>query len=147
MLRRILQIRRFEEATIALFEAGELPAMVHLGIGQETATAGAYLAPDESDTMTGVATAPAREPIAKGADLKGLMAELLGKAGGVCGGKGGSMHLRRLLRRQPRQVRHRRLGDPVATGAANTPQVLGTGSIYLSSSATAPPARACCTSR
>src|SRR3954465_14380300 len=89
MFRRTLRVRLFEEATIALFHGGELPAMVHLSIGQEAAVVGACLATTEADFMTGNHRSHGH-PIAKGADLRGLMAELLGKEGGVCGGKGGS---------------------------------------------------------
>ncbi len=130
MLRRMLRIRRFEEATIALFEAGELPAMVHLSIGQEAATAGACLATDERDTMTGNHRSHGH-PIAKGADLKGLMAELLGKAGGVCGGKGGSMHLADFSVGSLGESGIVGSAIPVATGAGLSAQVLGTGSICL----------------
>jgi acetoin:2,6-dichlorophenolindophenol oxidoreductase subunit alpha len=92
MLRRMYAVRLFEEATIALFHAGDLPAMVHLSIGQEAAVVGACIATTTDDYMTGNHRSHGH-PIAKGARLDRLMAELLGKATGVCGGKGGSMHL------------------------------------------------------
>lgn len=92
MLRRMLRIRLFEEATITLFHAGDLPAMVHLSIGQEAAIVGACLATGTDDYMTGNHRSHGH-PIAKGAALDRLMAELLGRATGVCRGKGGSMHL------------------------------------------------------
>ena len=92
MLRRMLRIRLFEEATITLFHAGLMPAMVHLSIGQEAAIVGACLATTTTDYMTGNHRSHGH-PIAKGAGLNRLMAELLGKATGVCKGKGGSMHL------------------------------------------------------
>ena len=53
MLHRMYAVRLFEEATIALFHAGDLPAMVHLSIGQEAAVVGACLATTTDDYMTG----------------------------------------------------------------------------------------------
>ena len=68
MLRRMYAVRLFEEATIALFHAGELPAMVHLSIGQEAAVVGACMATTTDDYMTGNHRSHGH-PIAKGANL------------------------------------------------------------------------------
>jgi pyruvate dehydrogenase E1 component alpha subunit len=130
MLRRMLRVRLFEEATIALFHAGELPAMVHLSIGQEAAVAGACLATRDDDTMTGNHRSHGH-PIAKGADLRGLMAELLGKAGGVCGGKGGSMHLADFSVGSLGESGIVGSAIPVATGAGLSAQVLGSDRVCL----------------
>ena len=130
MLRRMLRIRLFEEATIALFHGGGLPAMVHLSIGQEAAVVGACLATTERDFMTGNHRSHGH-PIAKGADLRGLMAELLGKAGGVCGGKGGSMHLADFSVGSLGESGIVASAIPVATGAGLTSSVLGTGAVCL----------------
>jgi TPP-dependent pyruvate/acetoin dehydrogenase alpha subunit len=130
MLRRMLRIRLFEEATIALFHGGELPAMVHLSIGQEAAVVGACLATTDRDFMTGNHRSHGH-PIAKGADLRGLMAELLGKAGGVCGGKGGSMHLADFSVGSLGESGIVASAIPVATGAGLTSSVLGTGAVCL----------------
>lgn len=130
MLRRMLRIRLFEEAAIELFDGGELPAMVHLSIGQEAATVGACLATTDGDTMTGNHRSHGH-PIAKGADMRGLMAELLGKAGGVCGGKGGSMHLADFSVGSLGESGIVASAIPVATGAGLSARVLGTGSVCL----------------
>jgi acetoin:2,6-dichlorophenolindophenol oxidoreductase subunit alpha len=130
MLRRMLRIRLFEEATIDLFHRGELPAMVHLSIGQEAATVGACLATGDGDFMTGNHRSHGH-PIAKGADLRGLMAELLGKEGGVCGGKGGSMHLADFSVGSLGESGIVASAIPVATGAGLTASVLGTGAVCL----------------
>jgi pyruvate dehydrogenase E1 component alpha subunit len=130
LLRRMLRVRRFEEATIELFHAGELPAMVHLSIGQEAAVVGACLATTPSDFMTGNHRSHGH-PIAKGAALGPLMAELLGKAGGVCGGKGGSMHLADFSVGSLGESGIVASAIPVATGAGLSASVLKTGAVTL----------------
>ena len=90
--RRMLRIRKFEEEGTRLFIAGEIPGAYHASIGQEAAIVGACLALRKSDPMTGTHRSHGH-PIGKGADLKGLMAELMGKVTGICQGRGGSMHL------------------------------------------------------
>ncbi|MED7931597.1 thiamine pyrophosphate-dependent dehydrogenase E1 component subunit alpha [Nonomuraea sp. LP-02] len=130
LLRRMLRIRLFEEATIDLFHAGELPAMVHLSIGQEAAITGACLATETDDYMTGNHRSHGH-PIAKGAGLDGLMAELLGKAGGVCKGKGGSMHLADFSVGSLGESGIVGSAIPVAVGAGLAADVLGTGRVAL----------------
>lgn len=90
--RRMLRIRKFEEEGTRLFKAGEIPGAYHSSIGQEAAIVGACLALRDQDAMTGTHRSHGH-PIGKGAALNGLMAELMGKATGVCKGRGGSMHL------------------------------------------------------
>ncbi|MEJ2861713.1 thiamine pyrophosphate-dependent dehydrogenase E1 component subunit alpha [Actinomycetospora flava] len=130
LMRRMQRVRLFEEATIALFRAGELPAMVHLSIGQEAAVVGACLATRTSDYMTGNHRSHGH-PIAKGARLDALMAELLGKATGVCGGKGGSMHLADFSVGSLGESGIVGSAIPVATGAGLAAQVRGTGQVAL----------------
>jgi pyruvate dehydrogenase E1 component alpha subunit len=130
MLRRMYAVRLFEEATIALFHAGELPAMVHLSIGQEAAVVGACMATTTDDYMTGNHRSHGH-PIAKGANLDALMAELLGKATGVCGGKGGSMHLADFSIGSLGESGIVGSAIPVATGAAFAAQVKRSGQVAL----------------
>jgi pyruvate dehydrogenase E1 component alpha subunit len=130
MLDRMLRIRLFEEATIELFRNAELPAMAHLSIGQEAAIAGACLATNSRDTMTGNHRSHGH-PIAKGARLDRLMAEIFGKATGVCGGKGGSMHLADFSVGSLGESGIVGSAIPVATGAALSEQVRGTDAICL----------------
>ena len=92
MLRRMLQIRLFEERVAALKASAQLSGAAHLSIGQEAAIVGACMAVGNDDYMTGTHRSHGH-PIGKGAKLAPLMAELYGKETGVCGGKGGSMHL------------------------------------------------------
>lgn len=90
--RRMLRIRIFEEEGTRLFKEGEIPGAYHSSIGQEAAIVGACLALRNDDAMTGTHRSHGH-PIGKGADLKALMAELMGKETGICKGRGGSMHL------------------------------------------------------
>jgi pyruvate dehydrogenase E1 component alpha subunit len=92
MLRRMLRIRRFEECAIDLHRHGEIAGPLHTSIGEEATVVGACLAVRPDDYMTGTHRSHGH-PIGKGASLTHLMAELLGRATGVCKGKGGSMHL------------------------------------------------------
>lgn len=90
--RRMLRIRRFEEEGTRLFTAGHIPGAYHASIGQEATIVGACMALRDDDFMTGTHRSHGH-PIGKGADLNGLMAELMGKQTGICKGRGGSMHL------------------------------------------------------
>ena len=90
--RRMVRIRKFEEAGTQLYKQGRIPGAYHASIGQEAAIVGACLALREDDLMAGTHRSHGH-PIGKGADLKSLMAELVGKETGICKGRGGSMHL------------------------------------------------------
>lgn len=90
--RRMLRIRRFEEEGMRQFIDDKIPGWFHSSVGQEAAVVGACLALREDDAMTGTHRSHGH-PIGKGANLDGLMAELMGKAGGICKGRGGSMHI------------------------------------------------------
>lgn len=91
-LRRMHRIRTFETVVAQHATRGEIRGSIHSAAGQEGAAVGACMAVRDSDRMTGTHRSHGH-PIAKGADLKRLMAELYGKTTGVCRGKGGSMHL------------------------------------------------------
>jgi len=92
MYTKMLTIRRFEERVVELFYAGKLPGFVHPYIGEEAVAVGvcANLRPDDRITSTHRGHGHC---IAKGGDLKRMMAELFGKETGYCKGKGGSMHI------------------------------------------------------
>lgn len=90
--RRMERIRSFEEAAQELYLGGKIPGACHCSIGQEAAIVGACMALRDDDYITGTHRSHGH-PIGKGAKLKGLMAELMGKVTGICKGRGGSMHL------------------------------------------------------
>ena len=76
--RRMLRIRKFEEEGTRLYIAGRIPGAYHASIGEEATIVGACMALRNDDAMTGTHRSHGH-PIGKGADLKALMAELMGK--------------------------------------------------------------------
>ncbi len=92
MLCQMMLIRAFEEAAQQQYYAGKVHGTMHLYIGEEAVAVGACAAlrPDDQITSTHRGHGHA---IAKGQDVQGMMAELLGKTTGVCRGRGGSMHM------------------------------------------------------
>ncbi len=93
MLRRMHLIRAFEEAMAREFAAGHLPTeALHLSIGQEACAVGACFALQEDDYMSTTHRGHGHM-LARGADLNAMVAELLGKATGLCHGLGGTMHV------------------------------------------------------
>lgn len=90
--RTMRTIREFEERVHTEFATGEIPGFVHLYAGEEAIAAGvmAHLDPDDYIASTHRGHGHA---IAKGCDVKGMMAEIYGKRDGICHGKGGSMHI------------------------------------------------------
>ena len=127
--RRMVRIRRFEEEAMRRAMAGEFSGM-HSSSGQEAAIVGACLALRDDDYITGTHRSHGH-PIGKGADLKPLMAELYGKATGICKGRGGSMHL---ADRKVGIIGESAIvggGIPLATGAALSIQVRGTDQVSL----------------
>lgn len=89
---QMLTIRMFEEKAIELFEHNLIRGNVHPCIGQEAVSVGVCSSLRRDDYMLNTHRGHGN-CIAKGADLKSMMAELLGKATGYCKGKGGSMHI------------------------------------------------------
>lgn len=92
MLKKMLQIRYFEEQVDQFYMRGEVHGTGHLYIGMEAVAVGSILALDKEDLITSTHRGHGH-CIAKGADLKLMMAELFGKKTGYCKGKGGSMHI------------------------------------------------------
>jgi 2-oxoisovalerate dehydrogenase E1 component len=85
-------LREFETRAGRHYRAGEMPGFIHLYVGEEAVAAGvcAHLRRDDWITSTHRGHGHA---LAKGVSPEALMAELWGRATGVCGGRGGSMHL------------------------------------------------------
>ncbi len=92
MLRTMVQIREFELAVDDVYKRGLMPGLAHLYVGEEAVAVGACAALRPTDRITSTHRGHGH-CIAKGGDLKLMMAELMGRAPGYCGGKGGSMHI------------------------------------------------------
>jgi pyruvate dehydrogenase E1 component alpha subunit len=88
----MLRIRLFEEAAGKLFESNRIPGFIHLYVGQEAVAAGVCVALRDDDQISSTHRGHGHL-VAKGGDLARMMAELMGKSTGYCGGKGGSMHI------------------------------------------------------
>ena len=130
MYRRMVSIRRFEEAAQELSDAGELPGALHIAAGQEGEIVGACMALDREDYMVGNHRSHGH-PIGKGAKLRGLMAELLGRETGVNRGKGGSMHLADFSVGSLGETSIVGSGLPVAVGAALGAKMQQNGRVAL----------------
>jgi pyruvate/2-oxoglutarate/acetoin dehydrogenase E1 component/TPP-dependent pyruvate/acetoin dehydrogenase alpha subunit len=140
-LRQIMEIRALENNIANLLSKAVLKGASHLYAGQEAVAVGAVAAlrPDDLITSThrghGHAHAHgdsvAATPEAKQSHYNKMMAEVLGKSGGYCKGKGGSMHIA--------DVEHGNLGAtgivggniPVAVGAALAQKLLGKDSVVV----------------
>src|SRR3954453_14001253 len=85
-------IREFEERLHTEFATGDIPGFVHLYAGEEAIAAGVctHLRPDDYVASTHRGHG---HSIAKGGDVKAMMAEIYGKRDGISHGKGGSMHI------------------------------------------------------
>lgn len=92
LLEKMLLCRKFEENVQYYFSLGMIHGTTHLGIGEEAASAGTCLALRPGDDMFATHRGHGAS-ISKGVDVNGMMAEIFGKATGVCKGHGGSMHI------------------------------------------------------
>jgi TPP-dependent pyruvate/acetoin dehydrogenase alpha subunit len=92
MLRRMLLIRAFDSTLPTLYTQGLVRGSSHASIGQEAVAVGACFALEKADYVTSTHRGHGHT-IAKGGDVKRMMAELLGREAGYCRGKGGSMHI------------------------------------------------------
>ena len=128
--RSMLEIRAFEDEVARLFLLNLVRGSTHLYQGQEAVAVGACMALRDGDTMTCTYRGHGAV-LAMGAPADRSLAEILGKADGLCGGKGGSMHLT--------DVAHGAMGSfavvgahlPFACGTALTAVTKGTGSVSL----------------
>jgi TPP-dependent pyruvate/acetoin dehydrogenase alpha subunit len=90
--RLMVRIRRLEEAVVEAFADGLIPGSTHPCIGQEAIKAGAFAAIRPGDQVLGTYRGHG-EALAKGISMPSIMAELMTRTTGLCGGKGGTLHL------------------------------------------------------
>jgi len=92
LYRQMLLIRRFEEKSAEMYALAKIAGFLHLYIGEEAVAVGAIAAIRPDDYVIS-AYRDHGHCLARGSDPGKVMAELFGKATGLCKGKGGSMHL------------------------------------------------------
>ena len=117
MYRRMVRIREFELAAIDLFKRGMVKGAIHAYIGQEASAVGVCMALRKDDLIAGTHRSHGHN-IAKGADTKRMMAEILGKETGYCKGRGGSMHIAAFETGSLGALAVVGAGIPIAVGAA-----------------------------
>lgn len=130
LYRMMVRMRAFEERAEKLAMRGVTTGASHLGTGMEAVAAGAGAAMRDDD-YTFCTYRSHNHTLARGVPMEGVWAELMGRPSGICGGKGGSMHLT--------SVEHGHLGSyaivgahlPIAAGAAWSAQVRGSGQVAV----------------
>lgn len=92
LYKKMYKIRKFEETTVKYYAAGLISGFVHIYIGEEAVATGVCAALSDNDYITSTHRGHGHL-IAKGGNIKLMMAELFSKKTGYCKGKGGSMHI------------------------------------------------------
>ncbi len=123
-------IRRFEERVQDEFSKGGIPGFVHLYAGQEASAVGVCSHLGDGDVIASTHRGHGHS-IAKGCDVNGMMLELFGRQGGLCGGKGGSMHIADLDRGMLGANGIVGGGPPLVVGAALTAKTLGRNTVAV----------------
>src|SRR3954453_16512598 len=127
---RMVEIRMFEDAAGKNFADGLIPGFVHLYAGEEAVAVGVCAHLTDRDYITSTHRGHGH-CIAKGVDIPGMVAELMGKATGICKGKGGSMHIADVDKGMLGANGIVGGGPPLAAGAALTAKTLGTGGVAV----------------
>ena len=128
--RDMMTIRRFEERVQEEFSKGGIPGFVHLYAGEEASAVGMCLHLGPKDYIASTHRGHGHS-IAKGCDVVGMMCELFARQGGLCGGKGGSMHIADLDQGMLGANGIVGGGPPLVVGAALTAKTLGTGTVAV----------------
>jgi TPP-dependent pyruvate/acetoin dehydrogenase alpha subunit len=128
--RRMRRIRTFEEKLAELVGSGRLAGFLHLYAGEEAVAVGVCAHLDDRDYVASTHRGHGH-CIAKGVEVGGMMGELFGRVTGTCKGKGGSMHIADLDKGMLGANGIVGAGIPLATGAALSAQVRGTGGVAV----------------
>ena len=123
-------IREFEERVHEQFAAGDIPGFVHLYAGEEASAVGVCLELGAHDYIASTHRGHGH-CIAKGCDPRAMMKEIFGKTDGLCGGKGGSMHIADLSKGMMGANGIVGGGPPLICGAALTAKTLNTGGVAV----------------
>jgi pyruvate dehydrogenase E1 component alpha subunit len=129
-MRKMLEIRFFEEKIVDQYARGTVPGLAHLYIGEEAVAVGACANLKEDDMITSTHRGHGH-CIAKGADLNRMMAELFGKKDGYCKGKGGSMHIADMEIGMLGAMGIVGSGGPIAVGAALAAKKRKSGQVVI----------------
>lgn len=127
---KMLLIRYFEEKVEELFLQGLIHGTTHLYVGEEAVAVGACSQLSPGDMITSTHRGHGH-CIAMGADIKRMMAEIMGKSTGYCKGKGGSMHIADVEKGILGANGVVGGGIPLAAGAALTQKLKKTGKVVL----------------
>ena len=125
------RIRKLEEAVEDLFGRGMMHGTMHLSIGQEAAATGVCMALNVDDQITSTHRGHGH-CVAKGGDLTRMIAELLGKENGYCGGRGGSMHIADVATGNLGANGIVAGGIPIAVGAGLASKMMKRGTVAVS---------------
>jgi len=128
--RKMRMIRAFEEKLSDLVSAGKMGGFMHLYLGEEAVAVGVCANLSERDVVTSTHRGHGH-CIAKGVDVAGMMAELFGRATGICKGKGGSMHIADLDKGMLGANGIVGAGIPLATGAGLSAKLRKTGGVAV----------------
>jgi TPP-dependent pyruvate/acetoin dehydrogenase alpha subunit len=130
LYRSLCLVRRFEERCLALHRRGLIAGSIHLCVGQEAVAVGAAAGLQPGDLVEATYRGHGHV-LARGADVRASLAEVLGRQTGLCGGKGGSMHLTDLAHGilPPNSIVG--AGMPIGVGAALAQRQRGTGRVVL----------------
>lgn len=130
LYRTMRTIRRFEERVVDLVNANEIAGVTHEYVGEEAVATGICAALDPDDVITSTHRGHGHV-IAKGADVRRMMAELLGRVDGLNRGRGGSMHIADLGIGIYGANGIVAAGAPIAAGAAWAAKVRGSDRIAV----------------
>ena len=128
--RTMRTIREFEERLHVEFATGDIPGFVHLYAGEEASGVGVCMHLDDRDRIASTHRGHGH-CIAKGCDVDGMMAEIYGRKDGLCGGKGGSMHIADLDKGMMGANGIVGGGPPLICGAGLAAKQLGTGGVAI----------------
>ena len=123
-------IREFEDAVHEEFSGGGIPGFVHLYAGEEASGIGVCMHLDHRDNIASTHRGHGH-CIAKDCDIDGMMHEIFGRKDGLCGGKGGSMHIADLSKGMMGANGIVGGGPPLICGAALTAKTLKTGGVAI----------------
>ncbi|MEO0981288.1 MAG: thiamine pyrophosphate-dependent dehydrogenase E1 component subunit alpha [Pseudomonadota bacterium] len=128
--RRMSAIRQFEERVEKEFAQGNIPGFAHVYLGQEASGVGICHELTDEDWI-GSTHRGHGHCLAKGCEIEGMMLEIMGKAGGLCNGKGGSMHIADFDRGMLGANAIVGGSPPIAVGAALTQKLKKTGKVAV----------------